>query len=78
MSQRCTANGYIIGYVEKPLDDMLGNLIRAGRYVYGMIKKISDDLYDITMSVYLSYKDVEDGVSDVLALLSKTKEEYIQ
>ena len=74
----CTANGYIIGYVEKPLDDMLGNLIRAGRYVYGMIKKISDDLYDITMSVYLSYKDVEDGVSDVLALLSKTKEEYIQ
>ena len=74
----CTANGYIIGYVEKPLDDILGNLIRADRYVYGMIKRISDDLSDITMSVYLSYKDVEDGVSDILALLSKTKEEYIQ
>lgn len=74
----CTSNGYIIGYVEKPLDDILYNLICADRYVYGMIKKITDDLSDITMSVYLSYKDVEDGVADILALLSKTKEEYVQ
>ena len=74
----CTSNGYIIGYVEKTLDDILYNLICADRYVYGIIKRITDDLSDITMSVYLSYKDVEDGVSDILALLSKTKEEYIQ
>ncbi|MBE6062835.1 MAG: DNA-binding protein [Clostridium butyricum] len=74
----CTSNGYIIGYIEKPIDDILSNLIQSERYVYGVIKEISDDLSYIHMSLYLSYKDVEDGVSDILALLSKNKEKYIQ
>lgn len=74
----CTANGYIIGYIEKPIDDILNNLINAERYVYCVVKKISDNLDDISVSLYLSYKDVEDGVSDVLALISKTKDYYVQ
>ncbi|HCW53313.1 MAG TPA: hypothetical protein DG753_06165 [Clostridium sp.] len=74
----CTENGYAIGYISKPIDDILNNLIYAERYVYGVIKQISDDLNNISISLYLSYKDVEDGVSNVLDLLSRTKEQYIQ
>lgn len=74
----CTENGYAIGYIQKPIDDILNNLINAERYVYGVIKQVSDNLDNITISLYLSYKDVEDGVSNVLELLSRTKEQYIQ
>lgn len=74
----CTENGYAIGYISKPIDDILNNLIYAERYIYGVIKQISDDLNNISISLYLSYKDVEDGVANVLELLSRTKEQYIQ
>lgn len=74
----CIENGYVVGYIEKPIDSILNNLIQAKRYVYGIIKQVSDNYNNINVSLYLSYKDIEEGVSDILSLLSKSDEQYIQ
>lgn len=74
----CTENGYAIGYIEKPLDDIMANLIKSGKCVYGKIKEVSDDLSNIKISLYLSYIDVENEVSTILSLLTKVRESYIQ
>lgn len=74
----CLENGYVIGYIGKPIDDILGNMIKSGKYIYGKIKNINDDLSVIDISIILSYRDVEDGVSNILSLLAKVKEQYVQ
>lgn len=74
----CLGNGYAIGYIEKPIDDIVVNMIRSGKYVYGKIKEVDDDLSSIKISLYLSYMDVANDVSNTLSLLTKDKGAYIQ
>ena len=76
--QVVTKEGYVLGYIPKEENSILKNLIDSGKYLYGVIRKISDDYEEIRIRVYLSYKDVVDEITSTLSLLSKGKEDYVQ
>jgi len=73
-----TPEGYVIGYVPKENNFILKNLIDKGKYLYGKIKKISDDYSKINIEIYLSYKDVIEEITGTLSLLSGEREQYLQ
>ena len=49
-----------------------------GKYLYGKIKKISEDYSIINIEIYLSYKDVIEEITSTLSLLSGEREDYLQ
>lgn len=76
--QVVTLKGYVIGYVPKEENSILKNLMDNGKYLYGIIREISDDYEEIKIKIYLSYKDVLDEISTTLSLLSGEREDYVQ
>ena len=73
-----TIKGYAIGYVPKENNFILKNLMDKGKYLYGIVKEISDDYNHIKIEIYLSYKDVIEEITSTLSLLSGGKEYYLQ
>jgi len=49
-----------------------------GKYLYGIVKEISDDYNHINIEIYLSYKDIIEEITNTLSLLSSGKEDYLQ
>ncbi|MBW6410040.1 HIRAN domain-containing protein [Clostridium weizhouense] len=76
--QIVTSKGYVIGYVPQNNNLILKNLIDNGKYLYGIINKLSYNYEDIKINVYLSYKDVINEITTTLSLLSNRDTEYIQ
>ena len=68
-----TIKGYAIGYVPKENNFILKNLMDKGKYLYGIVKEISDDYNHINIEIYLSYKDVIEEITSTLSLLSGEK-----
>ena len=73
-----TIKGYAIGYVPKENNFILKNLMDKGKYLYGIVKEISDDYNHINIEIYLSYKDIIEEITNTLSLLSSGKEDYLQ
>lgn len=73
-----TGEGYVIGYVPKESNIILKNLLDRGKYLYGKIKNISEDYSNISIKIYLSYKDVIEEITSTLSLLSGEREYYLQ
>ncbi|GAA0075778.1 HIRAN domain-containing protein [Clostridium sp. CTA-5] len=70
--------GYIIGYIPRSDNLILKNLIDKGKYLYGVINKLSGDYENIRIDVYLSYKDVINEITTTLSLLSNRDSKYMQ
>jgi len=73
-----TTKGYAIGYVPKENNFILKNLMDKGKYLYGIVKEISDDYNQINIEIYLSYKDIIEEITSTLSLLSGKREYYLQ
>lgn len=76
--QTVTTDGYVIGYIPEEYSVILANLLKNEKYLYAAIEDFSKDYKNITISVYLSYRDVIDEITTTLSLLSKEKEQYLQ
>ncbi|MDR3595565.1 HIRAN domain-containing protein [Clostridium sp.] len=76
--QVITTEGYVIGYISRENNFILKNLIDKGKYLYGKVDKISDDYSNISIKIYLSYKDVIEEITNTLSLLSGEREVYLQ
>lgn len=76
--QTVTTDGYVIGYIPEEYSVILSNLLKNGKFLYAAVEDFSKDYKNITISVYLSYRDVIDEITTTLSLLSKEKEKYLQ
>lgn len=76
--QIITTEGYLIGYIPKENNFILKNLMDKGKYLYGKVNEINDDYSNISIKIYLSYKDVIEEITNTLSLLSGEREEYVQ
>lgn len=76
--QVITTEGYVIGYIPRENNLILKNLMDKGKYLYGKVKEIDDDYSNISIKIYLSYKDVIEEITNTLSLLSGEREEYLQ
>lgn len=76
--QVLTTEGYVIGYIPRENNIILKNLMDKGKYLYGKVKEINDDYSNISIKIYLSYKDVIEEITNTLSLLSGDKEVYLQ
>lgn len=73
-----TKEGYIIGYIPRENNYILKNLMDKGKYLYGKINEISEDYNNISIKIYLSYKDVIEEITSTLSLLSGEREHFVQ
>ncbi len=74
-----TYNGYVIGYLSKSNNEIIYNLVRSNKYIYGAVKTVNEDYSSISIDVYLSYQDVVDEIESTLSLLtSYRKADFIQ
>ncbi|MDU1312976.1 HIRAN domain-containing protein [Clostridium septicum] len=68
-----SSNGYQIGYVPKKDNLILKNLLSSGKRLYGILEEIDEYYENIIMSVYISYRDIEEEINNILKMvLSKS------
>lgn len=62
-------NGYHIGYIPRKDNLILKNLLVEGKKLYGLIKEIDENYKEIVISVYISYRDIEEDINSILKMM---------
>lgn len=73
-----TEEGYMVGYIPRRINTQPKNLMDGGKYLYGKIKELSIDRNYLLVDIYLSYKDVQDTVMDIMKMTQEPMTKFIQ
>lgn len=64
-----SVDGYHIGYIPRRENKILKNLMDGGKILYGVINYLDLSTKVVRIHIYLSYKDIEDEISNTITML---------